>query len=77
MFQCPACGELMEILTNFHCTSQHSMTKERCIELYGSPKYVTAAMNREVQNWIRAAAVVTKLDFDVAQAAGRSQLKRG
>lgn len=77
MFQCPACGELLEILTNFHCTSRHSMTKKQCVMLFGTPKYVTPAMNRDVQSWIRESSVITKIDFDVAQAAGRSQVKRG
>ncbi|GIM44859.1 hypothetical protein DNHGIG_04080 [Collibacillus ludicampi] len=77
MFQCPACGELMEILTNYHCMSRHSITKKELIEKYGTPKYVSPLMSREVQNWIRESTIITRLDFDVAQAAVRSQLKRG
>lgn len=77
MFQCPACGELLEILTNYHCKSRHGITKKELIERYGAPKYVLPLMSREVQNWIRESTIITRVDFDVAQAAVRSQLKRG
>jgi hypothetical protein len=77
MFQCPACGELMEILTNFHCITMHDMTKKELIAMYGAPKYVSPTMSREVQNWIKESTVISKVDFDVAQAAARSLVKRG
>jgi hypothetical protein len=76
LFQCPICGELMEALTNNHCTVHHDMTKKELIHKYGSPKYVTPVMTRAVQQWIRESQVITKVDFDVAQAAVRSQLRR-
>ncbi|MCF8565287.1 hypothetical protein LLE49_11225 [Alicyclobacillus tolerans] len=76
MFQCPICGELMEMLTNIHCVKRHQTTRKECIELYGPPKYVTPTMNREIQRWIRDSQVISKLDFDIAQAAARNQLRR-
>lgn len=77
MFQCPICGELMEILTNYHCVHKHDITKKELIDKYGSPKYVSPTMSREVQNWIRESTIITKMDFDIAQAAARSQMRRG
>lgn len=76
MFQCPICGELMEILTNNHCVNKHNLTKKELIDRYGTPKYVTPTMSREVQNWIRESTIITRMDFDIAQAAARSQ-RRG
>lgn len=67
----------MEALTNFHCESRHCMSRKDLINGFGMPKYVAPAMKREVQQWIRAAQVITRLDFEVAQAAARSQLKKG
>ncbi len=77
MFQCPICGELMEALTNYHCKSKHCMSRKELTESHGMPKYVSPAMKREVQQWIRSAQVITRLDFEVPQAAARSQLRRG
>ncbi|MFD2171695.1 hypothetical protein [Tumebacillus lipolyticus] len=76
MFQCPACGELMEILTNNHCIRHHGMTKKELIDNFGAPKYVTPTMSREVQNWIKESTIISKVDFDVAQAAARNLVKR-
>jgi hypothetical protein len=76
MFQCPACGELMEILTNYHCQSQHDMSKKELINHYGAPKYVSPTMSREVQNWIKESTIISRVDFDVAQAAARNLVKR-
>jgi isopenicillin N synthase-like dioxygenase len=76
MFQCPICGELMEILTNNHCVNKHNLTKKELLDRYGTPKYVTPTMSREVQNWIRESTIITRMDFDIAQAAARSQ-RRG
>lgn len=76
MFQCPVCGELVEILTNYHCNAKHGMSKKEVVDQFGPPRYVTSAMNREVQNWIRESAVITRVDFEVAQAAIRSQIRR-
>ena len=75
MFQCPACGELMEILTNYHCTSQHNMTKKELVTHFGVPKYVSPTMSREIQNWIKESSIITKVDFEVAQAAVKSTEK--
>lgn len=77
MFQCPVCGELMEILTNNHCMQKHAMSKRELVEKFGTPKYVSPTMSREVQNWIRESTIITRVDFDIAQAAVRSQLRRG
>lgn len=77
MFQCPVCGELMEILTNYHCMNKHDSTKKELLDKYGAPKYVSPAMSREVQNWIRESTIITRVDFDIAQAAARSQMRRG
>ncbi len=77
MFQCPACGELMEILTNYHCMSQHNMTKKELVAQLGAPKYVSPTMSRDVQNWIKESSIITKVDFEVAQAAARNVVKRG
>ncbi|PWK10232.1 hypothetical protein [Tumebacillus permanentifrigoris] len=76
MFQCPGCGELMEILTNFHCLSHHGMTKKELINHYGAPKYVSPTMSRDVQKWIKESSIISKVDFDVAQAAARTLVKR-
>ncbi len=76
VFQCPICGELMEALTNFHCKSRHQMSRKDLVHSHGMPKYVSPAMRREVQQWIRSSQVINRLDFEVAQAAVRSQVKR-
>lgn len=73
MFRCPACGELLEALTNVHCQTQHHASRGELIEQYGSPKYVIPAVNRDIQRWIRDAQVIKRLDFDMAQAAARNQ----
>ncbi|HEU4965401.1 MAG TPA: hypothetical protein VFV52_16360 [Bacilli bacterium] len=77
MFQCPACGELMEILTNNHCRSRHDLSKKDLIAEFGAPKYVSPTMSREVQNWIKESTIITRVDFEVAQAAARNLVKRG
>ena len=77
MFQCPVCGELMEALTDYHCKSRHRMSRKELVTQHGMPKYAAPAMRREVQQWIRASQVITRVDFDVAQAAVRSQLRKG
>lgn len=76
MFQCPACGELMEILTNYHCVSQHDLSKKDLITQFGPPKYVSPTMSREVQSWIKESTIISRVDFDVAQAAARNMVKR-
>ncbi len=76
MFQCPICGELMEALTNNHCQSRHQMSRNDLIGRFGVPKYVTPAMKREIQQWIRSSQVITRMDFEVAQGAVRNQIKR-
>lgn len=77
MFQCPICGELMEALTNLHCKSRHHMSRKELVDHYGLPKYVAPMMRRDVQQWIRKSQLITRLDFDVAQAAARNQMRRG
>jgi hypothetical protein len=77
LFQCPVCGELMEALTNVHCMARHQTTKRELIARHGAPKYVAPRINSEVQRWIRDAQVITKLDFDMAQAAARTLMRRG
>lgn len=77
MFQCPICGQLMEALTNYHCQTQHRMTRKELVNAFGLPKYVSPAMRRDVQEWIRSSRVLNKLDFDIAQLAVRSQARRG
>ena len=76
VFQCPICGELMEALTNYHCASRHHMSRKELVYQHGMPKYVSPAMKREVQQWIRASQVITSLDYEVAQAAVRSQMRK-
>lgn len=76
MFQCPICGELLETLTNVHCMTQHQTTRRECIEKHGSPKYVSPTMNRDVQRWIRNSQVITRMDFEMAQAAVRNQYRK-
>lgn len=76
VFQCPVCGELMEALTNFHCVSRHRMTRRDVVDGHGMPKYVSPAMKREIQQWIRSSQLISKIDFDVAQAAARSQVRK-
>lgn len=66
----------MEILTNYHCIQKHDITKKELVEMYGAPKYVSPTISREVQNWIRESAIITRVDFDIAQAAARSQTRR-
>ncbi|RIV28738.1 hypothetical protein D2Q93_01715 [Alicyclobacillaceae bacterium I2511] len=74
MFQCPVCGELMEALTNFHCLTQHHLSKHEVIARHGAAKYVAPRMNREVQQWIRNAQIISRSDFDIAQSAARNQV---
>lgn len=77
LFECPICGELVEALTNNHCKKRHHMSRKELVDSYGVPKYVSPAMQREVQRWIQASQVITRLDFEVAQAAVRNQMKKG
>jgi hypothetical protein len=67
----------MEALTNVHCMARHQTTKRELIARHGAPKYVAPRINSEVQRWIRDAQVITKLDFDMAQAAARTLMRRG
>ncbi len=76
MFQCPACGELLEALTNVHCQLKHHVSKEKFIGQYGVPKYVTPTMNRDIQRWIHDSQIIRRGDFEVAQAAARNQLRK-
>jgi hypothetical protein len=76
MFQCPVCGELLEALTNLHCVSRHQTSKTSFLSTYGTPKYVTPTMNRDVQRWIRDAQVIRAGDFEVAQGAARNQFRK-
>lgn len=73
MFQCPACGELLEALTNRHCWLRHQTSREELLARHGQPKYVVPKMNRDVQRWIHDAQIIKRVDFDVAQAAARNQ----
>ncbi|WP_157721920.1 hypothetical protein [Tumebacillus avium] len=52
------------------------MTKKELIDNFGAPKYVTPTMSREVQNWIKESTIISKVDFDVAQAAARNMVRR-
>lgn len=76
MFQCPICGELLEALTNVHCLSKHQTSKRDLIATHGSPKYITPQMTREVQKWVKETQVITRLDFEVAQASARNQYRK-
>lgn len=76
LFQCPVCGELLEALTNVHCMTRHHITKQELIARHGTPKYVAPKIDREVQRWIRDAQIISRTDFDMAQAAARNQLGR-
>lgn len=67
----------MEALTNLHCKSRHQMSRKELVDHYGLPKYVAPVMRRDVQQWIRKSQLITRLDFDVAQAAARSQMRKG
>lgn len=67
----------MEALTNFHCQTQHAISRKELIHQFGLPKYVSPAMRRDVQEWIRSSRVLTKLDFELAQLAARSQFRKG
>lgn len=73
VFQCPACGELLEALTNVHCRQHHRMTRTELVAHYGSPRYLIPTVDRDVARWIRDVQVIKRLDFDVAQAAARNQ----
>jgi len=53
------------------------MTRKELVDNYGLPKYVAPMMRRDVQQWIRKSQLITRLDFDVAQAAARNQMRRG
>lgn len=77
LFQCPLCGELLEALTNVHCVSKHQLSRRELIARHGSAKYVAPRITREVQEWIRDAQIISKADFEVAQAAARNQFTRG
>lgn len=66
----------MEALTNVHCVTKHQISKREMIARYGSPKYVAPRITREVQQWIRDAQIISKADFEVAQAAARNQYRR-
>ncbi|MBX5437094.1 MAG: hypothetical protein IRZ33_07745 [Alicyclobacillaceae bacterium] len=76
MFQCPACGELLEALTHVHCRSRHQLSKDELVARYGQPKYVAPQMSREIQRWIRESQIITRLDFEMAQASVRNQFRR-
>lgn len=76
LFQCPMCGELLEALTNIHCKSRHYLTRRELIARHGAPKYIAPRVDRAVQRWIRDAQVITRTDFDMAQAAARNQLRK-
>ena len=65
----------MEALTNVHCLARHQLTKRELIVRHGSPKYVVPRIDREVQDWIRGAQIISRGDFEVAQAAARSVMK--
>ncbi len=52
------------------------MSRKELVYQHGMPKYVSPAMKREVQQWIRASQVITSLDYEVAQAAVRSQMRK-
>lgn len=66
----------MEALTNVHCVTKHQISKCEVIARYGSAKYVAPRITREVQQWIREAQIISKADFEVAQAAARNQFRR-
>lgn len=66
----------MEALTNYHCMSRHHMSRKELVDQHGMPRYVSPAMKREVQQWIRSSQVITRLDYEVAQAAARSQIRK-
>lgn len=76
MYQCPVCGELLEALTNIHCMSKHQSTRQEFIASFGAPKFVTPKLTREVQRWIHEAQIITRTDFEVAQASARNQLRK-
>lgn len=66
----------MEALTNVHCVTRHQMSKRELTARYGAAKYVAPRITREVQRWIRDAQIISKADFEVAQAAARNQYGR-
>ncbi|MCL6625948.1 MAG: hypothetical protein K6T63_02855 [Alicyclobacillus herbarius] len=76
MYQCPVCGELLEALTNVHCLSKHQCTRDDFIARHGAPKFVAPKLSREIQRWIRESQVITRLDYEIAQASARNQLGR-
>ncbi|WP_181362840.1 hypothetical protein [Sulfoacidibacillus thermotolerans] len=53
------------------------MSRKELVDQHGMPRYVSPAMKREVQQWIRSSQVITRLDYEVAQAAARSQIRKG
>jgi len=68
----------MLALTNNHCATNHKMSKKEMIQRHGAPKFVYPTVSGDVQRWIRESQVmITRVDFEVAQASARSQLKRG
>lgn len=76
MFQCPACGELLEALTNVHCLARHHTTRRDLVANHGTPKYVAPQMSRDVERWVHECQVITRMDFEVAQASARNQVRR-
>jgi len=76
LFQCPVCGELLEALTDVHCRSKHQISKQAFIAAYGVPKYLSPILNRDVQRWIRASQVITRMDFEMVQSAARNQYQK-
>ncbi|MCL6453629.1 MAG: hypothetical protein K6T78_08390 [Alicyclobacillus sp.] len=52
------------------------MSKRELTARYGAAKYVAPRITREVQRWIRDAQIISKADFEVAQAAARNQYGR-
>ncbi|QQE80350.1 hypothetical protein [Alicyclobacillus sp. SO9] len=74
MYQCPVCGELMDALTNVHCVSKHQETRREFIAHHGAPKFVSPRLTGDIQRWIRATQIITRTDFDVAQASARNLL---
>jgi len=71
MYQCPVCGELLEALTNVHCLRRHHITRRELIADYGSPKFVTPKLTADIQKWLKNTQIITKTDFDMAQASAR------
>lgn len=76
MFTCPACGEFVEYLTNYHCTTKHNMTRKQLIKKYGNHRYASDMRTREINAWLnKTCHIIRESEYVYAQAAVKSVQK--